>query len=467
MTSAPGASSPPTQPAAGDPGEVERLRAENAALRARLDHDEHPASGRARAVAVVVLIAVIAVAFTGATVGIWARRSLVNEEVFVDRAVPLGRDPAVQAAVAAKLTEELVTLVDPQALLEEALPDQVQLLAGPLSAAVESFIADQMASFVGSEAFADGWERLVTQGHAAVMRVLDGESDIVSATDDALVIDLVPLINRALARVGELSPELFGRTIDVPALTVDDVPAVARERLAGVLGREVPTEFGVVRIEGRGEALSAAQDGVRLFNTLVWVLVLLTVLLIPFTLWLSHRRRRTLLQLTFVLALATVVVRRLVLGLQAEAVDRVQVDTNRGAVDALTHRFVDPLLSSTEIILWVLVAVAVVALVTGPYAWAIALRRLVRRMFAGGVGAVGAMGAAARDERTIAWVRHHRGTLQVVGAALALLVLLVFDLSWLGAFVVLVVLGGYLVAVATVTVPSSSADDLTPHRAER
>jgi hypothetical protein len=440
-----------------DEEELERLRTENTALRAEVEHLATPAgTGRMRAIAVGVLIAVIAVTFTGAMVGVWARRGLVNQDVFVDRIGPLAQEPAVQAAVAARLTETMMELVDPQALFEEALPERGRILAVPLSAAVESFVADQMTNLVASEQFATAWERVVDDGHTAVIRLLEGDSDVVSATEGAIVINLVPIVDQALARLGEVSPQLFGQTIDIPTITADDVPEAARQRIAEALGREPSEEFGTIVIAGRGEALSAAQDGLRLFNTLVWVLSILTILLVPLALWLSGRRRRSLLQLAFVLALATVLVRRVVLRLQGEALEQVQVDVNRPAIEVITDRFVDPLLSSTGIILWVLAAVAVVALVTGPYSWASQLRALGRRLFTGGVTMVGSVSDMARDERTVTWIRTNRSTLQVAGAIVLLVLLWVFDLSWFGLLVLLLAFGAYLAALARFTEPALS-----------
>jgi hypothetical protein len=450
------AGNPPASPEPGSARgtELERLQAENAALKAEMARLASPSrQTRLRSIAVGVLIAVIAVSFTGASIGLWARRSLVNQDVFVDRVAPLANDPAVQAALTVQITDQLMELVDPQALFEEALPERGQILAAPLSAAVRSFVSDQVANVVASDRFAAAWERVVSDGHAALIRILEGDSELVSASDEAITINLVPIINQALAQLGEVSPEIFGRTIDIPALTADDVPEAARERIAEAFGREPSPNFGVIEIEGRGDGLASAQEGLKIFNTLVWVLVLLTVLLIPLTLWLSHRRRRTLLQLTFVLAVATVLVRRLVLGLQSEALDQVRVDVNRGAVEALTNNFVDPLLRTSEILLWILAAVALAALITGPYPWARSFRDLVRRLVAGGVAMAGSVGTAARDERTVGWIRTHRGTLQVAGVVATFFVLLLFDLSWGGVFVLLLLLGAYLLGISLVTDP--------------
>ena len=46
-----------------------------------------------------------------------------------------------------------------------------------------------------------------------------------------MVLSVIPLINQVLARIGEASPDLFGRTVDLPTITVDDIPKDAIAKL--------------------------------------------------------------------------------------------------------------------------------------------------------------------------------------------------------------------------------------------
>src|SRR4051812_30634647 len=141
------------------PDELAQLRAENAELRARVQRGEHrgPRPTRNRNILVGMLVVFAAIAFTGASVGVWVRRSLLNNDVFAARVVPLAKDPAVQAAISTKMTDEIFTLVNPQALFQQVLPERGQILAGPLSNAVKGFVGDQVTGFVASDTFAQLW----------------------------------------------------------------------------------------------------------------------------------------------------------------------------------------------------------------------------------------------------------------------------------------------------------------------
>jgi hypothetical protein len=57
--------------------------------------------------------------------------------------------------------------------------------------------------------------------------------------------------------------------------------------------------------------------------------------------------------------------------------------------------------------------------------------------------AAGAMSERATDEATVAWLRDTIGALQAGGVVLAVFVLLVFDLSWLGLLLLVALLAAY------------------------
>ena len=89
---------------------------------------------RIRKITAVFLVVVFALSFVASGVGIWLQRNTLNDNVWNERVVPLGKDPEVQKALAAWTTRELMKVVDPQALFQEALPERAQILAVPLTA---------------------------------------------------------------------------------------------------------------------------------------------------------------------------------------------------------------------------------------------------------------------------------------------------------------------------------------------
>ena len=171
--------------------------------------------------------------------------------------------------------------------------------------------------------------------------MLEGDTPLLEESNDRIVINLLPVINSVLAQIGEQSPDILGRSVDLPTITVDDVPDAAREAIGDALGVTLDDNFGTFTVYDDG-ALSSAQEAVGLADKLVWVLVVLAPLAIIATLAISPRRRRTLLQLTVGIALSMVLLRRLVFLFQKDLLDYVRIERNVPTVQATSEAFLDP-----------------------------------------------------------------------------------------------------------------------------
>jgi hypothetical protein len=72
-------------------------------------------------------------------------------------------------------------------------------------------------------------------------------------------------------------------------------------------------------------------------------------------------------------------------------------------------------------------------------------------LFHRGATSLGSVAGRAVEPSAAEWVRAHRGTMQGGGVAVAVLVLLIFNLSFWGVLVLLALLGAYLAAVWWIT----------------
>ena len=446
---------------AGDEGgatteaaEVAELRDERDRLRRRVDRleDRRRRGGAIRRTAVTLLVVLSVVSFVAAGIGVFARRNFLDTDRWVRRVGPLSEEPAVEDRLGVYLTEQLLPLIDVRGLFEEALPERGQVLAVPLANAVEGFVGDRVDSFVHSEQFDRLWEGVNRRAHAAAVRVLEGESRLDTTGNGDVVLNLVPVIDAALAELSAASPEILGREVDIPEVSVDDVPDAAIQRLEGALGVDLSEDFGQVVVY-RESQLTAAQDALDLFDRAVTALLVVTPVLVALALWLSRRRRRTLLQLLAGAAIGLIILRRVVFALEQQVLDQVRVPANEPVVRATARAFIDPFIDATTWLLVGLVAIAFLAVVSAPYPWAVSLRRRVRDLASAAAVAVGAAGARTRDESTVRWLRQHRQHLQIGGVAFALVVLWFFDLPWWGVLVVLGLLGAYEVGVSRLEPP--------------
>ena len=443
-----------------DDTDVDALRAERDELQHEVEALTARKLRRTRGVLAVIGVVLSCVLLLATVAGVWARRSFLRTEIFSDRAGDLIDDPAVQTALATYLSGQITEIIDPEQVLKDNLPDRAEILAVPLSGAIEDFIGDKVHEFVSSETFADLWKDAVRVAHSNAIRVLEGEGDVVTAEGDRIVIDLLPIINGILAEIGDQSPMIFGHTVDLPTISVDDLPDEARDKIAHALGITLDDDFGTFTVYDDG-ALHTAQEALRIFNQLAWVLVVLTPLVMIGTIAVSARRRRTILQLSLGAALIMVVLRRLVLLFQEDLLDLVRVEANRPAVEVTTDAFLDPLLTGVRWLAVIGTAVALVAAVTGPYGWAVRLRTWVATN-ARGVATL--VSDTAKDEETATWARDHVDALRIGGAVVGVALLWWIDLTWARFLVLVAVIGAYELAVAALAkraedlpVPTSSA----------
>ena len=419
--------------------EIAALKAERDALLARVDRTERRKrwADRFRSIGVAVLVVLAVICFIAANIGGWARRNFLDNDRFAGTAEQIIGDPDVQTAVSQRVTQQLVTVIDPRTLFAEVLPDRARILAVPLANAVETFIGEQVARFVASDAFENIGVPVVTRAHDIAVRVLRGETENVQIEDGMVTINLLPVINEVLQRIVGLVPEIFGRTVTLPEITADSIPEAARQRISSAIGVDLGDDFGVITIYD-ADGLQAAQDGLRLFERAVIALAVLTVVFAALALWLSRRRRRTLLQLTIGAAIGLVIVRRLGFWLQDSLGTRQADAVDARAVRAAGEIVLDSFFVLTAALLIALILVAVVAAVTGPYPWAVALRRMVTGLTGQGNEW---LRSQSLDSPPLRWIAANREALQIGALIFAGLVLLVFDLSWVGLLVLAVAVG--------------------------
>jgi hypothetical protein len=428
--------------------ERDRLEAEVGALRAQVANAAPRPPRRVRRVVAVVLVVVTTIVFTVAVVGVWTRRNALNTDKWVETVGPIAEDPAVQQALGSWITTELMTAIDPETFFESVLPEQGQALAGPLTSALRGFVNDRVDTFLASDTFQRLWVEINRRAHTRVVAVLEGDTGNLQIENGKVDLNLIPVLNTILAEIGKASPEIFGRTVDLPAVSVDDIPEDAVSKVENALGVDLPDNFGQFTVF-EAERLEAIQDAVELFDRLVVVAVVLAFLLIALTLWVSPSRRRTLLQLAVGIALGVVLIRRIGLRAEDEVVDLAKPE-NREAVGVVVGAFIDSLLDATAWILAAAALVAVVALLTGPYPWAVALRRRTASLARALAAAVGAATTRRPDEATVAWVVEHRELLQLGGVVAGIVVLLLVDLSWLWILLLALVIAAYELAVVRI-----------------
>ena len=389
---------------------------------------------RVRRILTPLIVALAIVVFAVAVPGAWARRTVLNTDRYVEIVGPLAQDPAVQQVLTDRTTARVMDLLDVQPLVRDVFPERGAFLAGPLEAAIEGFVRDQVQRVYRSDAFATFWTEANRFVHERVLLVLDGEGEEISVVEGKVLLNLLPLVNLALVQIESVADGLFGRDVDIPQIDANDIPEEAVSRLEAAFGVDLPDDYGQVVVYDSDE-LGAIQDSVRMFERLVFVAVVLVLLLAGLALWLSRRKRRTLVQLMAGFAIVLVIERRVAIAGLERVLDRMRPD-GRAAGQAFADRLLDSLFSYTGWLLAIALIVLVVALLTGPYPWAVKARRW-------GVDVGRGIGGTVTAERpaspVVAWIGAHRDALMLGVAVLAGLILLFVDVSLTGLLVLVFV----------------------------
>lgn len=373
----------PRKPSAPDgPSEVEELRAEVERLRAQVDTaptvplPTQDRTGWWRPVVATVLVLIAAVLAPLGVVARWAHNEVADTDRYVESIAPLADDPAIQAAVTDRVTNEIVTRLQVQAVTQEAIDaladrglpplaaTSLTALSGPLADAIEGFVHDQVAQLVASDQFETAWVEANRQAHTQMVAVLTGEdSELVEITDNAVSVNLASVIDAVKLRL-----------IDRGFTLAERLPAI-------------DAQFTIFQ----SDDITTAQNAFRLLKALNTLLPVVILALLAVAIAISRNRRTTLI--TAMIAIAAAM---LGLGVALNAFRMVYLDavpTDQISVDAAAAVY-DTLVwfirLNLRAILVLTLAVAAIAWVSGPSRSAVTVRR----------GASGAIGhARAGGER--------------------------------------------------------------------
>jgi hypothetical protein len=195
----------------GERAERERLHAEEPTLGSQAPEGSGPEEGRPRrrwrTVVAVLLIVLGCVLAPLAGVAVWARNQVTNTDRYVATVAPLASDPAIQNAVADKITAQVFTYIDIEGLTTQVLDvltsqglaprlgDQLRGLAVPIDDGVESFTRTQVGEVVQSQAFADAWVQANRAAHEELVKALTGEgSGAITVENDTVTLNMAAFV---------------------------------------------------------------------------------------------------------------------------------------------------------------------------------------------------------------------------------------------------------------------------------
>jgi hypothetical protein len=358
-----------------------------------------PSRGRAVGAAVCLLLA--ALLTTPAAVAYWGQRTLNDTQRYVDTVGPLVESQEVQDVIATAVTDAIQQQVDTEALLNEAFAGVVddaprlELLVGPLAAAIDGAVERQVREFLASDTFADIWTRVNTRAQQALQRILEGDSSgAVSLQGDEVVLD-----------VSEVIDEVKARLVDRGLTFIENAPVPETDRQIVLL--EAPQLEQLRTIYAFGNPVAR------------WLLPIVGLLYLGALLLARHRPR-------MVVAIGAVIAANALLLALALSVGR-QLFSNElsgTTFGPASRAFYETLLAylqrGQEVVLWLGLVLVVVGWFAGANRYGTAVRTTVRD----GLEKVGSAVPGEQVDSAGQWVAGNIRWLRVVVVGLGAVVLL-------------------------------------------
>ncbi|WP_329622488.1 hypothetical protein OG357_20290 [Streptomyces sp. NBC_01255] len=415
-----------------------------AALRARIAALEastaaRPPRHRLRSFCAALLIVIGCVLTPLGLVASWTSDIVGDTDRYVQTVEPLASDPAVQAAVATRVTNVVMEHIDLNALLEGVAPEQRPLLekalgklGDSLESAVASFVHDRTQDVVASSAFATIWTDANRAIHTSLDRALTGSDEgAVKIDTDKVTIDLAPVIDRVKERLVDSGLTVAGK-----------IP-------------EIHTDFTVLQADDIGKV----KTGFSLLQAMgVWLPVI-SVLLVAGGILLAARRRRALVAGALGIAVAALVLGIALTVFRTVYLNALPSGVSPAAAGAVYDTLVRYLRTSVRVFVTLGVLVAIAAWISGPSRPA----TLARGLWDSGISATRATAdhAGLRTGPVGPFVRRYRTwiTWILVGAAAAACVFWPHPTGW----VVLGLALGLLFALAVLAFLAEESRDGDSH----
>ena len=192
---------------------------------------------------------------------VWAARQLLKTDDWVETSTELLEDQDIQQAVSTFMVDSLFSAVDVKGELEQALPPQLQPLAGPAAGGIRELAGRVSLRALESPKFQQLWAEANRAAHEEFVAIVEDQDP----TDGTVSLDLSTLIAGVGDQVG----------IDV--------------------ADKVPESIGSVEIL-QSDEISAVQDAVDLLQKLAYGLIIAALLLYAIAIWLARGRRREIVR---------------------------------------------------------------------------------------------------------------------------------------------------------------------------
>jgi hypothetical protein len=210
-----------------------------------------------------VLVVLGALCILISTVSVWIRDIALDPDEWSDTSAELLQSEDVRNALSIYIVDQAYSSADAEARLEEALPERLKPLAGQIASQLRAVAYESANRALQRPRVQELWRSTNRAVNEQLVALLEGETDRVQLTDDAVVLDVDQIVQNVAGRVG------------------------AGEGATGAIQERV--EPIVIM---RSDQLSAAQTLVKVLKALSFWPFILGLALWAGAVYLAHGRRR-------------------------------------------------------------------------------------------------------------------------------------------------------------------------------
>jgi hypothetical protein len=322
---------------------------------------------RARRAVAAALAAAFAVLLPASITSAWIHGTILSTSGYVAAVTPVAADPAVRAAVEDAVTSQVGAALS---YAETSLPPSARVLVGLLGSGLAGSAKNVVSQLMVSHAFQRLWADANRLTHSQLISVLNGDSALVTTAGGKVVLNLLPLVNNVLHTVSGPLSAMTGGAVSLPAVTT--IPAAACHAITGTASSTC-TQIPLFP----AAALAGPRHAYRILVATLSRVLMLTVLTFAGALAASPRRYRTLLQMTIGGTLTVLTVMTAASWGQSGLIDRA-APRYRAVTSVIVHALTTGFITTTT---WCVAggfAVTAIALLSGPYRWATAIRAAIR-----------------------------------------------------------------------------------------
>ena len=325
-------------------------------------------SSKVRTIVACVLGVLAVLCLVVASIGVWAKATVLQRDRFTALTEDALAQPEVQAGLATYITNAVFTAVDVDALVAETLPSQLSRAAPAIAGGLESAVERRLTDLLGTEEVQGILNGVIERAYDSAMDVLQGDGlvDGITVTEGGEVsVNLLPLVGRGLGVVQSLG---LLSDVDLPTLTRDGDPQQQLADLEAALGRDLPAGLGQLvvyqsdEIDSAHQSVQQAQRILVLVQRGVVLLVIAALVLLAATVLVAPRRWRATLGLGLGAASALVVLRSVVRQVVDDAPGLAVKPGAKAAIESILGGAAASLLRLTGVLLLLAVAAAIVAL---------------------------------------------------------------------------------------------------------